>query len=462
MTQTTRSLVSVLAFAAVAAGIGGLAFWANKDEAKKTQAKEKSEKLFDFDKAKVRKLRLEKGGQLTAAAEKTGGAWKLTAPVQADGDAAALDAVADQLSTLKQKKELEGKTEPAAFGLDKPKLRVAVTLEDGKEQALELGIDNPFDGTLFVRRQGDATIRMVDGFQKTNFDKSLFELRDKRVARLDDNAEVKRVEVLGVKAPYALAKDGAGWKLEKPAEAADASTAERVVASLKGLRATAVAAEAGKPAQYGLGRPKLTVKIATGTGARTVTVGQASGKTYAMRDDAGTVYEVDGQILKDLEKTRAELVDKQLVHVDREQIRKVALESPAGKLEFERRTDAPADGGTAEESFTVVSPRKAPGKKWKLASALYTITGLRAVEFETQKQSLPFEKTITVFGEGDKVLARLRIGPEKGTRRSVDAGYGKLALVEKAALDELPWKLEDAAEAPPADAGTAPVQASSK
>ena len=64
MKQTTKTLVALLALLLVAGGIAGLALWAGKDEQKKAEAKEKSEKLFDFDKAQVKELRLAKDGQL--------------------------------------------------------------------------------------------------------------------------------------------------------------------------------------------------------------------------------------------------------------------------------------------------------------------------------------------------------------------------------------------------------------
>src|SRR5205814_10319007 len=114
----------------VAGGIGGLALWTRKDEAKKTEEKEKSEKLFDFDKSKVKSLRLEKDGKLTAALVKDDKGWKLAEPVQAEGDDSAVDSLLTSLSGLKQKKDLGDEKDVKSFGLDAPKLRVTVKLDD--------------------------------------------------------------------------------------------------------------------------------------------------------------------------------------------------------------------------------------------------------------------------------------------------------------------------------------------
>jgi len=86
MKQTTKTLVGLLVLLLLAGGIAGLALWAGKDEQKKAEAKEKSEKLFDFDKAHVKELRLSKEGQLAMRLTKSEKAWKLVQPVEAEGD----------------------------------------------------------------------------------------------------------------------------------------------------------------------------------------------------------------------------------------------------------------------------------------------------------------------------------------------------------------------------------------
>ena len=70
MKQTTKTLLGLLVLLVVAGAIGGAAWWANKDEAKQTEAKEKSEKLLDFDKAHAKELRIEKGGKVAVALAK--------------------------------------------------------------------------------------------------------------------------------------------------------------------------------------------------------------------------------------------------------------------------------------------------------------------------------------------------------------------------------------------------------
>ena len=473
MKQTTKTLIGLLVLLLVAGAIGGAAVWTGKDEEKKAEAKEKSEKLFDFDKAHAKELRLAKDGQLVVRLERGDKGWKLVQPVQAEADDTAVDSLLGSLGTAKQKKDLAGEKDLKTYGLDHPRIEVAVKLDDGKEQGLQIGVDNSFDNTLYAKKLGDETVRVIDAWQKASFEKTAFDLRDKKVAHLDDAAEVKQVEVSGVKSPYRLEKDGAAWKVN--GGAADTAAADRVASAVKTLRATAVAAEsAASLKEYGLDKPKATVKLSVSAGkdssARLVLIGQAKSgaatqKTYAKVDDSPVIYEVDKQVLADVDKQPFDLQNKELVKLDREAVRKAVFETPAGKVEISRVKNAPPDGGFADAVFTVLAPKQGPAKKWKLSSALYAIGALRAASFEgpvpaakdLARYGLDKPRTATVLGEGDKVLARIRIGAEKdGKRYALADGFDKLVRVEKATVDDWPWTVAEALETPP----PVPTQAS--
>ena len=67
---------------------------------------------------------------------------------------------------------------PITFGVAEPFLTsFKISLYDGKEQGLQIGVDNSFDNTLYVRKLGDSTIRIIDGFAKSNYDKTLYDIK---------------------------------------------------------------------------------------------------------------------------------------------------------------------------------------------------------------------------------------------------------------------------------------------
>jgi hypothetical protein len=510
MKQTTKTLVSLGGFIVLALVLATAAAWVGRDEEQKTQAKEKSAKLFELDKAKVRELELKKGGVLLAhlKRESATAPWKLTAPVQTEAEDSAAAAIVDKLESLKQKTEVEG-LDPKTVGLgDEGKTRFAITVteEGGKAQTLLVGEDQPFDQTVYVKKPGDKVIRLIPAADKAPFDKELFDLRDKRVAHVDEAAQIKKIEVTPVAVPgvkagskpakgapvepaalaYAIEHEGADWKLLSPAAgAADSATGEKVINVVKGLRTTKIAAESvpeGGLALFGLDAPKLTVTLTVlppggkETFQRKVMIGQPSRdaagalqvKTYAKRDDSGAVFEVDQAVLKDLEKSLFDLQDKTVVRFDREAVRK--LEYKGGGAGYEeltvaRKKDAPADGGTAEESFEVVAPKQGLAKKWKLSGNLFSLSGMKAAAFGDAaptdpkvraKLGLDQARTVTLLGDGDKVLARLWVGAEipagadgKKRRHVAVEGAARTFEVETASLDDLPKTVDDALEPPP-------------
>lgn len=479
MKQAQKSLVTAGGLLVVAGAVLGAALWVNRDVERQEKQKEDQAKLFAFDKAKVRSVRLEKGKDLVAEAvrDENGKPWRLVKPVQADADDATVNAIVDKLAELKQKKDLGGDTDPKQPGLDAPRFKVTLALDDKKEHGIEVGADNPFDSSMYVRKLGEKTVRIVEGWHKTPLDKSTFDLRDRRVARIEDAAEVRSASVTNDN-PYTLVKSGADWKLTGPGhetpEAADSSTADRVVSTLKNLRATAVAAEgAFDEKKFGLHRPKVAVEIdlavagGKDTFRRKLAIGEATSKVYARRDDAKTVFEVDKAVLKDLAKDWFELQDKTVAKFDREQVRMLEIEAPgAAKVAVSRRKDAPPDGGYADEKFAVEAPASGAAKRWKISSALYSLASLKAAAFATGKPKLDKPRVYTVKGEKDAVLARITVGgplPKNDKRLYVMAeGKDRVYEVEKATLDDLPKTLDDVLDTPPpaaADGGTAAPQA---
>ena len=432
MKQTTKTLLGLAVLLAVAGVVGGAALWTGKQEAKKEEAKEKGEKLFDFDKAHVKTLRLEKDGQLVVQLEKSDKGWQLTQPVQARGDDAMIDPLLTALSSLKEKKSLDGEKDLKPFGLDKPALEVSVKLDDGKEQAVQFGGENAFDNTLYAKKKGDSAVRAIDAWHKSTFDKSAFDLREKRITELPAGAEVKRIEVTSAAPRYTLEKDGAAWKVN--GQAADNATAGTVASALKELRATAVAAEtSSKLSEFGLDKPAAVAKVTAGAETRTVKLGKdAAGKAYAMRDDSPVVYEVAPQILSDVEKQPFDLENKQLFHVDREALRKAVFESSAGKVVIARTKTASPDGGVSEEVFTVVAPKAGSGEE--VEDLLYALRRQLAARCRIRRAGAAREGTGQIRpgqAEDGDVPGRRRQGAPAPARRR---GEGRQALCARRRL----------------------------
>jgi hypothetical protein len=466
MKQTTRSLVTVLGLVIVAVGIAFAAAWAGRDEERKSEAKEKHDKFFDFDKDRVVAISLAKPGFIVEAERKDAKSpWRIVLPQPAAADQAAVNRVLDSFSILKEKKDLGDDQNGKPYGLEPSSFITKLIFDDGKEQGLEWGVENAFDRDIYLRKIGEKLIRVVDTGQKYSFDKSPYDLRNKLIAELTPDAEITRLDITGNKTPYVLEKDAGGWKVAgKPADEQSMNT---LLNNLKNLRAKAVAADDFKlalPGEFGMTPPRVSVKITAKEGQETVTrtilfSSQRPGAvekqmlSYARRDDEPAVLQIDEQA-GELDKDASELEDRQLVHADGESVRKLIFEGPSGKVEVTHGKAATPDGGVGEEVFTVTAPQNGPGNKGTLSAALYSLTHLRATTFqgaapasakELAKYGFDKAQTATLLGEGDKVLARVKVGSVQQDKYYVLIdGLPKLARVEKINLVNLPWTVAEA------------------
>jgi len=98
------------------------------------------------------------------------------------------------LAGLKQKRDIGNQTDLTQYGLQPPRAKVVVKLDDEKTAELDLGSDNTYDGTLFAKRGDDQRVSILEAGVKSVFDKGLFDLRDKRILTFDD-ASLRHIDV---------------------------------------------------------------------------------------------------------------------------------------------------------------------------------------------------------------------------------------------------------------------------
>ena len=119
-------------------------------------AAEKSKQLLDFKDTEVQRIELVRG-DTTVVLEKGTNGWKLSAPV---GDGADQDAVERYLRNLgeseREKTVVDSASatasQAAKYGLDAPRLKVVLGLEDDTEQAVAFGADSPTDRFTYVQQ----------------------------------------------------------------------------------------------------------------------------------------------------------------------------------------------------------------------------------------------------------------------------------------------------------------------
>jgi hypothetical protein len=378
-----------------------------------------------------------------------------------------VDAILDMLATVRRRSGVADAGGLERFGLDRPSVRVSAGLEGGGSAVLSLGETNAFDGSIFARA-GSGPAVVVGSDTRWPLERDLFDLREKRVLTLAEQ-DVARLEVAGPKGGYALAREDGHWKVSGPiSDRADDATVNRILGALRGLRATRFVDAPGPDRDYGLDRPRFTVRLAAPGGAvRTLSLGAPPPRRkgeppeavlYARVSGTRALAAVADSGAKDLEADAFALRDKTVLPFEREKVAAVRLESNGNAIEVQKKPVAP-DAGPADD-WVLTSPRAAPVQRWKMSSLLATLSSLRATRFADESGKSAGERglatpsrTVTLLGADGKALGRLEVGKEVGGKVYVRSSAGpRIYEVEKSRLADLPRSADDLEEKPAAAA----------
>jgi hypothetical protein len=495
--QREKNLLVLLVLVGLAGGLGLYAYFGvMKPEERESQRKETAEKLFAPYRSDEKSA---DGGSPPTAVftsvvvkakgdsttlEKKGDAWWITSPLSARADKFTAEGLIGQIQTAKFKATVEenpSDADLAKYGLDQPRFTVTARayLPDArgegegsadpsrqKELVFYGGIENTFDGSVYLRRGGEKPVYAVDGFVRTSLEKSTFELRDKEVLAVDET-KLKQMEFKSKPNHYLLEHEGSGWKLISPKQSpADTSTVSSMLSAFKNERATAFLNDSPaerKRVQLTAAAAKVTFTDNSGEKvAIRLSKAKIDGteKAYALRETGkeAVLAEVPVAAVTALDKSVVDLRDKSVLSFNRDQVARITF-SPGGNAPEIIAEKVIADAGSPEE-WQLIAPEKAPAKKWKLTSLLWSLTSLKASGFaeENPKDWSKYgisanSKSLALADREGKVVARLQIGREvkgKSNALYVKGSRPEAMELDSARLSEIPWKLEDVI-----DAGTA-------
>jgi hypothetical protein len=502
--QTEKTLVTLLVLTAAVAGLGLYAYFGvmKPDEAE-AERKEQAEKLFATGTPSEKP---EDGGTITPVfthltvqakgttmtLEQQGDTWRITSPVSAKADKWAVESITHQLQSAKFKATVEEAPTDAdleKYGLKSPSFTVTAKAyvpdasgggkdDPNRQRTVTLygGIENTFDGSVYVRREGDPRVYAADGSVRYAMEKDVYGLRDKEVLGLDE-ASLRTVEVAAKANSYTLEREAdQSWKLTKPAALrADADRVKQMLQALRDQRALSFPTDSAEErTKLGLDKPVVDARFTLDKGepvrVRLSQVKQegTATKVYALREQGSeaTLAEVPEGALSVLDLGLSELRDKTVLAFRREDVKRLVFYPGAGTAPITLANTTP-DAGTLD-GWQVESPKSGKAQTWKVASLLGTLHTLKASAFGEAHPKKWDTYGITDSSRGaslqdasGKELARLWIGNEvPGKAGHVYArGSGNEVLeVELSRLSELPSRLEDIMESPPAaatDGGTA-------
>lgn len=408
-------------------------------------------RLFSVEAADVSEVEMRRAAD-TVKLRRAEGGWQLLEPVTARGDQGIVDSTVTGLVTARVDREIAAAPASLAeFGLDRPAADVVVTLKDGRQLGLQLGVKSPTGVWVYARERDKPAVFVLSDSLLRDATRPAHEFRDKTVLAFD-RGQVTGFDVVTPDDTLAVEATGDGWRLTRPrALPADTETIGEFLTRLASARVKEFVAEAPRSlAPYGLERP-LRLALHTGRDkdrtTRTLLLGRPDpGRqgVYAMRAGETSVLLLPDEVFQALPRTVAAARDKTVVAVERDRVKQVEIESPRGRVTLAREGD----------QWRITQPEPLPADPVEAGAVLMKLQRLRAQGFLSEDAAgIPRylarpEVRLTLVADGAPPRTLL-LAPAPDTRGgqpmayAAVAGQGPVVLVEASALTELGRSVTD-------------------
>lgn len=317
-----------------------------------------------------------------------GEGWTVVEPVTAEADNAAVEAILGGLESLEIERVIdENPTGLSQFGLEPADLEIGFTTADGTSRTLMLGAATPTGSGLYARTDDDPRLLLVPSYHKSTFDKSTFDLRNRRVLDVAQ-ATVERVELARRGEPSVeLRRANGAWRLAAPLEArADAGPADSLVSRLSTAQMSSIVHEHGDPTaaqlrEWGLDTPRLTATLGSGSTTATLAIGaERDGSSVYARDlSRPLVFTVDQALVTDLTKSADDFRVRDVFAFNAFSAQRLELAHSGTTRVWEKAS--PGDDGQAQPAWSQVEPSAGDVNQTAMTDLLNALSAIRAERF---------------------------------------------------------------------------------
>jgi hypothetical protein len=309
----------LLIAAIVLAALSGVLWWSNKHpdwgQAKKADAETPA--LVNISDSSLAGIEIQKRDGSKVSLERQAGKWVITAPAAYPADQEAVNSIASALAPATADSVVEDKPgDVAKYGLTNPTVTVSIHEKGGRTDQLLFGDDIPAGSMVYLRVAGNPKVYAVPTSLKTSFDKSLNDLRDKRLLTFDQG-QLTRIDLTAGKTTIDFGKNGQNeWAIVQPQPyRADNFQVEELLRNLSSAKMDLNAAPADvEKAQHGFssGKPAATVKLTDSTGTQTLEVRKNGDDYFGKSSVVAGAYKLTPELGKQLEKPLDDFRNKKL------------------------------------------------------------------------------------------------------------------------------------------------------
>jgi hypothetical protein len=280
--------------------LGGTVWWFNKHPKVETPATPPAPKILSVNDSQIEAIRLAKTGSDPIVLKKLADKWVIAEPKQMPADDDAVKSMTSSLSSMNADRLIdEHPSNLGDFGLTTPSEEVDVTLKGGAVDKLLLGSDTPSGSDTYVKLESKPAVYTVFSSTKSSFDKTLGDLRDKRLLPFNSD-KVTAVTVTSKGPAFSFGKNAQGeWEIVKPSPMrADTSQVDDLVRKLKDAKMDTTATDDKKiAADFASGTNIGTATVTDNSGPYTITIHQDKDKNYYAKSTAVEgVFKLSGDL----------------------------------------------------------------------------------------------------------------------------------------------------------------------
>ena len=200
--------------------LAGILYWSEHHKPTEDTAKASEDTppaILKLDASAITGMDLEKRDEKPIVLTKAeSGKWQITAPQPFGADESTVSGILSTLSSLNSQRVIEDKaTDLKPYGLDQPALQLDISEKDNKTQKLLIGDDTPTGGAAYAMLAGDPRVFTMASYSKTGVDRSLNDLRDKRLLTVNPD-KISRIDLLRKNLVLEFGRNRDEWQILKP------------------------------------------------------------------------------------------------------------------------------------------------------------------------------------------------------------------------------------------------------
>jgi hypothetical protein len=281
--------------------LGGLVWWTNKHPKPVESTTPPSPKILTVAEDQIEAVRIAKPGSAPVVLKKLAGKWEIAEPKAMPADQDAVKSLIGSLAALTADRLID--EHPGSlneFGLTNPPEEVDVTVKGTVNKVL-IGSDTPSGSDAYVKLESKPAVYTIASSTKSNFDKSVNDLRDKRLLPFNQD-KVTSVSLTSKGPAFEFGKNSQGeWQITKPKPLrADTQQVDDLVRKLKDAKMDLAAGaddQKKNASEFAAATRAGTATVTDNSGPETVEVRQAKDKSYYAKSSAVEgIYKLAGDL----------------------------------------------------------------------------------------------------------------------------------------------------------------------